>query len=47
MDDGIVTAANSGSAAGGALERRRREEGPCDDLHHSTCDLNHGHVRLI
>jgi hypothetical protein len=32
MDDGIVTAANSGSAAGGALERRRREEGRWDDL---------------
>ena len=32
MDDGIVTAANSGSAAGGALERRRKEEGRWDDL---------------
>ncbi|KAL3811425.1 hypothetical protein ACHAXA_006649 [Cyclostephanos tholiformis] len=32
MDDGIVTAANSGSAAMGALERRRREEGRWDDL---------------
>jgi hypothetical protein len=32
MDDGIVTAANSGSAAMGALERRKREEGRWDDL---------------
>jgi hypothetical protein len=32
MDDGIVTAANSGSAAMGALERRMREEGRWDDL---------------
>jgi hypothetical protein len=32
LDDGIVTSANSGSAASGALERRRREEGRWNDL---------------
>ena len=32
LDDGIVTTANSGSAATGALERRRKEEGRWNDL---------------
>ena len=32
MDDAVVTTANSGSAAMGALERRRREEGRWNDL---------------
>ncbi|KAL7554870.1 hypothetical protein ACHAWF_018415 [Thalassiosira exigua] len=32
LDDAVVTAANSGSAALGALERRRREEGRWNDL---------------
>lgn len=32
MDDAIVTTANSGSAAMGALERRRKEEGRWNDL---------------
>lgn len=32
LDDGIVTAANSGSAASSALERHRREEGRWNDL---------------
>ena len=32
LDDGIVTSANSSSAATGALERRRREEGRWNDL---------------
>ena len=31
-DDAVVTAANSGSAASGALERRRKEEGRWNDL---------------
>jgi len=32
LDDAVVTTANSGSAASGALERRRREEGRWNDL---------------
>lgn len=32
MDDAVVTTANSGSAAMGALERRRKEEGRWNDL---------------
>ncbi len=32
LDDAIVTAVNSGSAAIGALERRRKEEGRWNDL---------------
>ena len=32
LDDAIVTTANSGSAALGALERRRKEEGRWNDL---------------
>ena len=32
LDDAIVTTANSGSAASGALERRRKEEGRWNDL---------------
>ena len=32
LDDAVVTSANSGSAANGALERRRREEGRWNDL---------------
>ena len=32
LDDGIVTTANSGSGAQGALERRRKEDGRWGDL---------------
>ncbi|KAL7441546.1 hypothetical protein ACHAXM_008116 [Skeletonema potamos] len=32
LDDAVVTTANSGSAALGALERRRKEEGRWNDL---------------
>ena len=32
LDDAVVTTANSGSAASGALERRRKEEGRWNDL---------------
>ena len=32
LDDGIITTANSGSAAISALERRRKEEGRWNDL---------------
>ncbi|KAL9187605.1 hypothetical protein ACHAXT_005983 [Thalassiosira profunda] len=32
LDDAVVTTANSGSAASGALERRRKEEGRWGDL---------------
>jgi hypothetical protein len=32
LDDAVVTTANSGSAAMGALERRRKEEGRWNDL---------------
>mmetsp|Transcript_25331 Transcript_25331/g.53402 ORF Transcript_25331/g.53402 Transcript_25331/m.53402 type:complete len:118 (+) Transcript_25331:167-520(+) len=32
LDDAMVTTTNSGSAASGALERRRKEEGRWNDL---------------
>eukprot|EP00970_Alexandrium_tamarense_P005656 scaffold932_cov207-Alexandrium_tamarense.AAC.8 len=32
LDDAVVTTANSGSAASGALERRKKEEGRWNDL---------------
>ncbi len=40
MDDAVVTTANSGSAAMGALERRRKEEGRWNDLGLDLFDNN-------
>lgn len=40
LDDAVVTTANSGSAASGALERRRKEEGRWNDLGLDLFDNN-------
>ena len=40
LDDAVVTTANSGSAAMGALERRRKEEGRWNDLGLDLFDNN-------
>lgn len=40
MDDAVVTTANSGSAASGAAERRRKAEGRWNDLGLDLFDNN-------